>query len=119
MLFNQKPQRKATADGKVTVSYWKTAFKIINDPHFLSKIRDFKLESISQEKFTQIEKFIKDDRFELEKADKINKCLSSLVSWSKGVYLFHQYLREWALTSIDHEILTNTEKKFAVYMDKL
>jgi hypothetical protein len=119
ILWGLKPERKATADGKVHISYWKTAFKIFNDQQFLPKIRDFKLESISQRKFEEIERFIRDERFQIAKAEKINKWLSSLVSWSKGVYLFHQYLREYALSSVDRKILTSTEKKFALMMDQL
>jgi hypothetical protein len=57
----------------VHISYWKTAFKILNDQQFLPKIRDFKLESISQRKFEEIERFIRDERFQIAKAEKINK----------------------------------------------
>jgi hypothetical protein len=73
ILWGLKPERKATADGKVHISYWKTAFKIFNDQQFLSKIRDFKLESISQSKFQEIERFIRDERFKITNAEKINK----------------------------------------------
>ena len=119
ILWNQKPHRSSTADGKVHISYWKTAFKIFSDPQFLTKIKEFKLESISQQKFQEIERFIQNQSFEIEKAENINKWLASLVKWSKGVYLFHQYLREYALNSIDLRILTQTEKKFALLMDNL
>ena len=68
ILFNWKPQRKATADGKLHVSYWKTAFKIIADPQFLTKIKEFKLESINQHTFEEIEKYIRDERFKEEKS---------------------------------------------------
>ena len=119
ILWDLKPERKVTADGKLHISYWKTAFKILNDQQFLSKIQNFKLESISQEKFEKIEQFISDEKFCIEKAKRINKCLASLVSWTKGVYLFHQYLREFSLSSIDMQILTNTEKNYALMMDSL
>ena len=58
ILWDQKPERKATADGRVTISYWKTAFKILNDKQFFTKLKNFKLESISQKKFEQIEQYI-------------------------------------------------------------
>lgn len=73
ILWKQKPTRKATADGKVNVSYWKTAFKIFGDPQFLTKIKDFKLEAISQTTFEEIDKYIRDEKFNEEEADRINK----------------------------------------------
>jgi hypothetical protein len=82
-----KPTRHATADGKLHVSYWKTAFKIFGDPQFLSKIREFKLEAISQETYEEIDKFIRNDKFNEDEADRINQCLGCLVRWSKGVYM--------------------------------
>jgi hypothetical protein len=119
ILWDMKPERKATADGRVHISYWKTAFKIISSTQFINKIREFKLESISQKKFEEIERFIINSDFQIEKAEKINKCLASLVKWTKGVYLFHQYLREYSLNYIDHKILTQTEKRFSCLMDNL
>ena len=83
------------------------------------KIRDYKLEAISQETFEEIDKFIRDEKFKEEEADRINKCLGCLIRWCKGVYMFHQYLREYSLSQIDQIILTNTEKNFAAMMDKL
>lgn len=119
ILFQSKPERKATADGKLHVSYWKTAFKLISDPQFLTKIKEFKLESINQQTFEEIEKFIRDDRFKEEKAEQINKWLGWIIRWVKGVYMFHQYLREYSLSKFDYKILTNTERNFAMMMDKL
>ena len=119
ILWKQKPLRQATADGKLHVSYWKTAFKIFADPQFLNKIREFKLEAISQSTFEEIDKFIRNEKFNEDEADRINQCLGCLVRWSKGVYMFHQYLREYSLSQIDHLILTQTEKQFAEIMDKL
>lgn len=119
ILWNQKPTRTATADGKVSVSYWKTAFKIFGDPQFINKIREFKLEAINQTTFEEMDKFIRDEKFNEEEADRINKCLGCLVRWSKRVYMFHQYLREYSLTQIDYAILTDTEIEFSLMMDKL
>lgn len=73
ILFDQKPARKATADGKIHVSYWKSAFKIFQDPQFMNKLREFKLESISQSKFEEIERFIRDEKFHEDNAERTNK----------------------------------------------
>eukprot|EP00826_Nyctotherus_ovalis_P050650 TRINITY_DN6239_c0_g1_i1.p1 TRINITY_DN6239_c0_g1~~TRINITY_DN6239_c0_g1_i1.p1 ORF type:complete len:123 (-),score=46.03 TRINITY_DN6239_c0_g1_i1:7-375(-) len=64
-----------------------------------------------------MQEYLRDERYLVEEARKVNPSLGNLASWTLGVHEFHQYLRKYCERDMDREILDEVELEFLHEMD--
>lgn len=103
----------------------------MNNKDFAKKLRDYELETISQERFKSVEKLIEGPSFDINKIKMLSPCLHHLLSWVSGNYNlckqnlmigvieFHKVIRKYSLSSYDFEIFSEDEINFCREMDNI
>jgi hypothetical protein len=87
----------------------------------MTKLRNYGLESISDDKFLKLDEFIEKnkERFTIKQAAQVNPALGNLVAWVLGAYEFHKFLRGYSLSNRDLSLLNKDEIEFCHEMDSL
>ena len=118
-LLGEKPAVYVGPDGSKKVSYYQTAKNILFKTDFIKRIRLLELETIPQNIICDVEQKLKDDIFLPINIKHLSPCFSKLILWVSGVIEFHKFIRKYALSEYDYDILDKDEIAFCMEMDNI